>query len=55
MPFVIGSTAASAKQKLEALGLKVKFSSDSSGLVITQSPGLGSRVRVGDTITLGTL
>lgn len=55
VPFVIGSTSASAKQKLEALGLKVKFSSGSSGLVITQSPGLGSRVRVGDTITLGTL
>lgn len=55
VPFVIGSSASSAESKLKAAGFKVEFTGSKKGLVITQSPGPGSRVRVGDTITLGTL
>ncbi|MET7772916.1 Stk1 family PASTA domain-containing Ser/Thr kinase [Nocardia sp. NPDC005366] len=58
VPFLVSQNVGSARQKLEALGLNVQVQqltpSDSS-VVIGQSPGAGSKVTPGSTVTLTAL
>ena len=55
IPFLIGRSASDARKALEDLGLIVEFDGgDSSGRVITQSPGPRTHVAQGTTVTLRT-
>ncbi len=57
-PNVVGNPAATARDMLEARGLKVnpdskyEFADAPEGTVIRQSPGAGAMVKKGDTVTL---
>ena len=55
LPFLLGMTASEAKQKLEAMGLKVKIDGPSNGRVYSTKPSARAWVTEGDNVTLRTL
>lgn len=55
VPFVLGSSAESAKQRLEERGFRVEIDGPSDGIVISQSPSARSWASEGDTVRLRTI